>query len=267
MIDVHCHLNFHRFEKDYDEIIKKALKSGVKKIINTGTSIESSRLAVELAEKYDELYAIVGIHPHHADKVVDNWDTQLIEIAKSSKKVVGIGEIGLDYYSYASNGIVDPFVQKNIFIRQLEIANQLSLPIQIHNRQAGNDILDILNNRKELINQTPPGMFHCMSGNLDFLQKVLDLGFYVGFDGNITYEGIAKGEDTPLFELVKSSPMERIVTETDSPYLTPNPHRGTRNEPSYVIIVASEIAKVKSLSLEEVKEKTAQNALSIFNLR
>lgn len=266
MIDVHCHLNFHKFETDFDEVIKRALDSGVEKIINTGTSLESSKLAVELAEKYDELYAIVGIHPHHADKVEEGWDNELINIAKSSKKVVGIGEIGLDYFSYASNGIVEPDQQKKVFIRQLEIANELSLPLQIHNRQAGDDILIILNEKKDLVSQMPPGMFHCMSGNVNFLKKVLDLGFYVGFDGNITYEGIAKGEDTSLPELIKNSPIDRIVTETDSPYLTPIPHRGTRNEPSYVIIVASEIAKIKGIELEEVKAKTTQNAHSIFKI-
>lgn len=267
MIDVHCHLNFHKFENDYEEIITKALKSGVTKIINTGTSLESSKLAVELAEKYDDLYAIVGIHPHHSDKVESNWDNELIKIAKSSKKVVGIGEIGLDYYSYASNGIVNPEIQKEIFIRQLEIANELNLPLQIHNRQAGNDIINILVENSKLVKQTPPGMFHCMSGNINFLNSVLELGFYVGFDGNITYEGIAKGEDTALSELVKLAPIERIVTETDSPYLTPKPHRGTRNEPSYVIIVASEISKIKGLSLDKVEEVTTQNAHSIFNLK
>lgn len=267
MIDVHCHLNFHKFESDYDEVIKKALENGVEKIINTGTSLESSQLAVELAEKYENLYAIVGIHPHHADKVKDGWDKELKKIAKSSTKVVGIGEIGLDYFSYATNGIVEPTLQKEIFIRQLEIANELNLPLQIHNRQAGNDILEILHNKKDLIKLTPPGMFHCMSGNVEFQKKVLDLGFYVGFDGNITYEGIAKGEDTPLSDLVKEAPIERIVTETDSPYLTPNPYRGTRNEPNYVIIVASEIANIKGLTKDEVEAKTTQNALSIFNLR
>lgn len=266
MIDVHTHLQFHSFEKDYDEVIKRAFEKGLDKIINTGTSLESSTKAVELAEKYENLYAIVGIHPHHADKVDYGWDKELIKIAKSSKKVLGIGEIGLDYYSYASNGIVDPKLQKDIFLRQIEIANELNLPLQIHNRQAGNDILELLNQNKDLINQNPPGMFHCMSGNVEFLKKVLDLGFYVGFDGNISYEGIAKGEDTPLARLVEEAPIERIVTETDAPFLTPIPYRGSRNEPSYVIIVAQFIAKIKDLDTELVKEQTAQNAHQIFKI-
>lgn len=266
MVDVHTHLQFHAFEEDYDQVIKRAFEKGIDKIINTGTSLESSLKAVELAEKYEKLYAIVGVHPHHADKVEKGWDDELLSIARSSEKVVGIGEIGLDYYSYASNGIVEPKLQKEIFIRQIEIANKLDLPLQIHNRQAGSDILEILINHKSLILNQPPGMFHCMSGDVDFLKKVLDLGFYVGFDGNITYEGIAKGENTPLPRLIENTPIERIVTETDAPYLTPIPHRGSRNEPYYAIIVAQFIAKIKGLDKEFVEDQTTQNAQKIFNI-
>ncbi len=264
MVDVHTHLQFHSFKKDFDEVIKRATESGVKLIINTGTSLESSKSAVEFAQKYENLYAIVGIHPHHADKVEYGWDNELIKIAKSSNKVVGIGDIGLDYYSYASNGIVNPTLQKKIFIRQLEIADELNLPLQIHNRQAGFDILEILNHKSSIINHG--GMFHCMSGNVEFLKRVLELDFYVGFDGNITYEGIAKGEDTPLPELVRNAPIDRIVTETDAPFLTPIPFRGSRNEPSHVIIVGENIAKIKGLKKEEVELKTTENAKKIFKI-
>lgn len=277
MIDAHCHMQFHAFRKDCDEIIKKAHENGVEIIINSSTSLESSEGAVKLAEKYENLYAIVGIHPHHADKLDSGWDKDLIKIAKSSKKVIGIGEIGLDYYSYSSNGVVEPKLQKEVFIRQIEIADELNLPIQIHNRQAGDDILEILNDKwpaspklqrdESIINRRPPGMFHCMSGNVPFLKKVLDLGFYVGFDGNITYEGIAKGEDTPLPELVKQAPIDRIVAETDAPFLAPIPHRGSRNEPSHVIIVASEIAKIKNLEQSVVETQTTQNIKKLFKIK
>ncbi len=266
MIDVHCHLNFHAFEKDFDEVIKQSEKDGVKKIINVGTSIESSQRAVELAEQYTNLYAIVGIHPHHAGKLENGWDERIEHIAKSSKKVVAIGEIGLDYYSYKSNGVVNPALQKGVFIKQIELANKLGLPLQIHNRQAGRDIIEILINHKSLILNQPPGMFHCMSGNVPFLKQVLELGFYVGFDGNITYDGIAKGETTPLPDLVKETPIERIVTETDAPFLTPEPHRGSRNIPSHVIIVAEEIAKIKGIPVEEVMKKTSSNAKTLFDI-
>jgi len=135
----------------------------------------------------------------------------------------------------------------------------------IHNRQAGEDILDVLNENKQLL-KNPPGLFHCFSGDIKFLKKVLDLGFYVGFDGNITYPGIAKGETVALADLVKYTPIDRIITETDSPFLTPIPHRGSRNEPSYVIIVTEFIAKIKGFTKEEVIEKTTGNAHTVFRL-
>jgi TatD DNase family protein len=266
MIDVHCHLNFKSFSDDFDSVIKQAEKDGVTTIINTGTSLETSKQAIELAEKYPNLYAIVGIHPHHADKMTPGWDKELIQIAKSSKKVVGIGEIGLDYYSYASNGIVDHKLQKKVFIRQIEIANELNLPLQIHNRLAGEDILEILESNKNLIKQSPPGMFHCFAGSNDVREKALEMGFYLGFDGNSTYEGLAKGELVSLPHHIKETPIHRIVTETDSPYLTPGPHRGSRNTPSNVIIVGSFIAKAKGLDPQEVEAATVQNAKTLFNL-
>ncbi|MEK7573366.1 MAG: TatD family hydrolase [Patescibacteria group bacterium] len=264
MIDVHCHLNFHSFEKDTDEVIKNAFEKGVKKIINVGTKLDSSRKAVELSEKYENLYAIVGVHPHHADKLEEDWLAKLEKLAKNSK-VVGIGECGMDFYKYQSNGIVDPQLQKDIFVKQIELSLKLKLPLQIHNRHAGKEIIEILNHYKnDLLD--PPGMFHCMSGNIEFLKSALSLGFYVGFDGNITYEGFAPGEDTLLTNLIKQTPIDRIVTETDSPYLTPKPYRGSRNEPSYVIIVGQFIAKIKGVPFEEVKHETTENAEKLFNL-
>ncbi len=196
MVDVHCHLNFHAFEKDYDEVIKKAKDTGVEKIINVGTSIESSQKAVALSQKYDNLYAIVGIHPHHADKLESEWEKEIEKLARQPK-VVAIGEVGIDYFSYKSNGVVDAKLQKQVFIKQIEIAQKLKLPLQIHSRKSAEDIIDVLSFYKNgFLN--PPGMFHCMAGNIDYLKKILDLGFYVGFDGNITYKGFAPGEDTKL---------------------------------------------------------------------
>lgn len=264
MIDVHCHLNFHSFEKDLDEVIKKAINVGVEKIINVGTSLESSQKAVELSEKYDNLYAIVGIHPHHADKLEDEWESKLKKIAKN-KKVLAIGEIGLDYFSYKSNGIVEKSLQKKIFETQIQIAHELKLPLQIHNRLAGKDILEILKHHRNILRKTP-GMFHCFAGNLEVLKSALQMGFYVGFDGNITYKGLAPGEDTALSELVKYTPLNRIVTETDAPFLTPIPYRGSRNEPSYAIIVGESIAKIKNTSFDEVNKITTENAVNLFKL-
>lgn len=264
MIDVHCHLNFHSFEKDYEQVIKDAFDAGVTKIINVGTKIDSSQKAIELAQKYDNLYAIVGVHPHHADKLEDNWVEQLETLARMPK-VVAIGEIGLDYFSYKSNAIVDPKIQKEVFIKQIELAHKLKLPLQIHNRQAGKDIIDILINHKSLI-LNPPGMFHCFAGSIEILKKALDMGFYIGFDGNVTYKGLAPGENTDLKDLAKYTPTDRILVETDSPFLTPEPKRGSRNKPEYVIITAEFIAQIKDLTFEEFEAKTTENSVKLFKL-
>ncbi|MCL5438697.1 MAG: TatD family hydrolase [Patescibacteria group bacterium] len=265
MVDTHCHLNFHAFEKDVDEVIKKAFAAGITKIINVGADLDSSKKAIEIAEKYDGLYATVGIHPHHADKLEKNWIYKLEELAKHPK-VVAIGEIGLDFFNYESNGITDQKNQKSLFIKQIEIAHKLELPLQIHNRHAGKEILEILLNHKSYL-LNPPGVFHCFSGDIEFLKKVLNLGFYIGFDGNITYKGLAKGETTSLKDLAKFAPIDRILTETDSPFLTPEPHRGTRNSPEYVIIVAESIAKIKNIPFEKVKEQTIKNTLTLFIIK
>ena len=264
MVDAHCHLNFQAFNEDFDETIKRSLAQGVEIIINTGTSIESSQKAVKLAGEYDNLYAIVGIHPHHADKVIKGWDKEINALAKMPK-VVGIGEIGMDYYSYESNGITDSKLQEEIFRKQIEISIENKLPLQIHGRHAANDILRIVSDYKNQLLETP-GMFHCFAGNLGYLEKVLAMGFYVGFDGNVTYKGLAPGEDTLLSDLVAKAPLERIITETDSPYLPPNPHRGSRNEPAYVIIVGKSIAQIKNTAFDVVNKATSDNAKRVFNI-
>ena len=264
MVDAHCHLNFQAFDTDFEETIKRATQQGVEIIVNASTSIESSQKAVELAQKYENLYAIVGVHPHHADKVTKGWDKEISALAKMPK-VVGVGEIGMDYYSYKSNGITDSKLQEEIFRRQIEISIENKLPLQIHGRHAGKDILRIISDYANELLEIP-GMFHCFAGSVDYLEKVLALGFYVGFDGNITYKGLAPGEDTLLSDLVVKAPLERIITETDSPYLPPNPHRGSRNEPAYVIIVGNSIAEIKKTSFDVVNKTTSDNAKRVFNI-
>jgi TatD DNase family protein len=286
MIDVHCHLQFKAFENDYDAIIKDAFESGVTAIINTGTQLSSSRTAVEFAERYEKLYAIVGVHPHHADKIWTNpevveetegpqkiqktpedagSDYWLAELEKLTHhpKVLAIGEIGMDYYSYTSNGIVEPKLQEKVFIAQIELAHKAKLPLQIHNRQAGEDVIKILKQNKNLLLDNP-GMFHCFAGSKDVLKNALDLGFSIGFDGNSTYKGLAPGETDALPELAKLTPLDRIVIETDAPYLTPIPHRGKRNEPKYVILTARYIADCKGVSYEELVEQTDKNVYTLF---
>lgn len=267
MIDVHCHLNFHAFAKDYKECIQRATEKGVTKIINVGTKIDSSEKAALLANEFENLFAIVGVHPHHADKqdVSSDWLQQLKDLAQSPK-VVAIGEIGLDYYRYQSNGIVDPDMQKEFFEAQIQLAHDLNLPLQIHGRHAGKDILEILEHHKNILQTDYPGMFHCFAGDLEILQHALDLGFMIGFDGNITYPGLAPGETISLSDIAKATPMDRMLTETDSPFLTPIPNRGRQNEPSYVILVGEFLAQLKHISFEEIDKITTANAEKLFAL-
>jgi TatD DNase family protein len=286
MIDVHCHLQFKAFENDYDVVIKDAFADGVTTIINTGTQLSSSRAAVQFAEKYENLWAIVGVHPHHADKIRHNPevvessegqeevktqpknvgpDYWLQELEKLTKhpKVLAIGEIGMDYFSYKSNGIVEPKLQREVFHTQIELAHKAKLPLQIHNRQAGEDVIALLKQNKQLLLPNP-GMFHCFAGSKEVLKDALNLGFSIGFDGNSTYKGLAPGETLALQDLAKLTPLERIVIETDAPYLTPVPHRGKRNEPKYVILTTRFIAELKGISFEELVEQTDKNVYTMF---
>lgn len=272
MIDSHCHLNLHAFDQDFDEVAKSAFDAGVKIIVNTGTSLPSSRRAVALAYKYNNMFAIVGVHPHHADKsdiefegeLQNDWFEKLEELAKD-KKVIGIGEVGLDYYSYKSNGVVDKKIQEETFRKQIELSIKMSLPLQIHNRHAGEDVIRILKEYKSKL-QDPPGVFHCFAGTKQVLEDALDLGFYIGFDGNITYKGLPPGESVSLSDLAIATPLDRIFTETDSPFLTPVPLRGTRNEPKNVIIVSEYIANLKGISLDNFSEVIDANFKRVFKI-
>lgn len=264
MVDVHCHLNFPQFDKDLEDVIKRAKEKGVEKIINVGTSINQSEKVVDLALKHEDLFAIVGVHPHDADKLDKNWLDELEKIARKPK-VLGIGEIGLDYFQHEIEKEVNYDIQKEVFTSQIELSIKLKLPLQIHSRRASKDIIEILKFYKNDL-LSVPGMFHCFAGDIDYLKNVLNLGFYVGFDGNLTYKGLAPGEDTMLSELVRLTPIEKMVIETDAPFLTPIPKRGSRNEPSYVIIVGESIAKIKGTSFDEVNKITTQNSKKIFNL-
>ncbi len=219
------------------------------------------------------MYAIVGVHPHHADKadvefegeLQSDWFENLKKLA-SEPKVIGIGEIGMDYHTYKSNGIVDPKMQKDAFRQQIELAIELKLPLQIHNRQAGEDVIRILKEYRSKFTD-PPGMFHCFAGSLDVLKDALDLGFYIGFDGNVTYKGIAPGETVELGDLAKKVPLDRILTETDSPFLSPVPLRGARNEPKNVIIIGEFLALIKGVEFAEFQKTTEENFERLFGVK
>ncbi len=265
-------MQFHKFEDDAGEVIADAISKGVTTIVNTGTSIDSSQKAVELAQKYEELYAIVGIHPHHADKsdekyeglMPEDWLAQLEELARKPK-VIGIGEVGMDFWNYRTNGVVPINLQEDAFRKQVELSIKLELPLQIHTRLAWDETLNILGDYKNQLREVP-GMFHCFSGSIEFTKKVLDMGFLVGFDGNITYDGVPPGETTPLGDLVKFVPEDRILTETDSPFLSPNPLRGQRNTPANIPIILEFIAKVKGISYNTLEAQIERNFRAVFSV-
>ena len=257
LIDTHAHLNFKAFKKDIEEVIRRALDEGVEKIINVGANLSSSQKAVEIAQKYGECFVSVGVHPHHAESDQE-IEAQLETLAKNPK-VVAVGETGLDYHSYKNGGIANPQKQKEIFTTQLKLAQRLNLPVIFHCRDAHIDILQIIKASAENLQSSLRGVFHCFSGDEQFLKSVLQMGFYVGFDGNITYKNAYD-----LRELVRACPLEKLLLETDCPYLTPEPFRGLRNEPKNVKIIARAVAEIKELPFQIIEKQTTQNTHDLF---
>jgi TatD DNase family protein len=252
LIDTHCHLDFPEFDPDRDEVVRLSRDSGVGYIVNIGSSLRGSLRSVELAQSYDCVYAAIGIHPHEADGFQGQHEKALRELAEKDK-VVAIGEIGLDYYKNYSR----PENQRPLFAKLLELAKDLNLPLVIHTRKAQNDTLDILKRYLPL-----QAVVHCFSGDEDFLKQCLGLGFFVSFTCNITYK---KAEN--LRELVKAVPLERLLLETDAPFLPPQEWRGKRNEPRHVKELARAIAQLKQTSFEDIAEVTTANARAFFHLK
>lgn len=251
--DSHAHYNDERFDEDRDKLLQDIYGEGITKIINAGYSLESSKKAVEIAEKYDFIYATAGISPNDIDDF-KKQDLEEIEKLAQNKKVVAIGEIGLDYHWNTEN----KKLQKEVFISQIEIANKLNLPIVIHTREAIFDTLEILKNQIKCVKK---GIFHCCPLNIDLVREGLKLGFYISFAGPITFKNSKNAE-----EIIKMVPMERILIETDSPYLSPEPLRGKRNDSRNVKYMAQKIAEVKEISLDKVAEATYNNSKSVFGI-
>lgn len=249
--DSHAHYNDPKFEEDRDQIIKEIYNNGVTSVINAGYSIESSKKAIEIANNYSFMYTTAGISPNDIDNFKEQ-DLKIIENIAKNKKVVAIGEIGLDYHWNTEN----KKLQKHVFISQIEIANKLDLPIVIHTREAIYDTLDIL---KNVIKPNKKGVFHCCPLNVDLVREGLKLGFYISFAGPITFKNSKNAK-----EIIKMVPLEKILIETDSPYLSPEPLRGKRNDSRNVKYMAQKIADVKEITLEEVAEATYKNAKTIF---
>jgi len=253
LFDSHAHLDASKFDQDRDAVIKRAYDSGVKWIMNPGADYESSINAVKLAETYDFMYAAVGIHPHDA-KTLDDMMLGLIKAMARKTKVKAIGEIGLDYhYDFSPRD-----EQIYWFRKQLQLAKELKMPVIIHDREANNDVMNIL---KEENSFETGVLMHCFSGSAELARQYVKLGAYISIAGPVTFKNSRK-----LIEVVEMVPLDRLMIETDSPYLTPTPFRGKRNESAHVRYVAEKIAEIKGLTFEEVAEQTAINAKKYFNI-
>ena len=252
LVDTHCHLDFPEFDNDRDDVIGRSKEAGIGYIINIGSSLKGSQASLELAIRYEHIYATVGVHPHEADSFDEKIYSAIKELARRDK-VVAIGETGLDYYrnySRADN-------QKALFTSLILLAKDLNLPLAIHSRLAEADTLKILKNAMPV-----RCVVHCFSGNEDFLKGCLDLGFFISFTCNVTFK---KAKDLRL--IVKEAPLEKILLETDSPYLSPEGFRGKRNEPLNVKILAEAISVIKQVSVGELAKTTTANAKRFFNLK
>jgi len=247
MIDTHCHLYDEKLYNDLDTIVENAHSANVKKMICIGDRIKTSQKSIELTEKYQNVFASVGVHPHEAKDVSTNYLNKLEKFTEH-KKVVAIGEIGLDYYYNFS----DSKTQKLIFLEQLKLAKKLKLPTVVHCRNADDDLYNAIVKSKSKC-----GVIHCFSSNLNFAKKIIDLGYHISFTGMITFV-------KDLEEVIKNINLKHILIETDSPYLAPIPYRGKKNQPSYVVEVAKKIATIKKIDIQEVINVTTQNAYSLF---
>ena len=255
--DNHAHLDDERFNDDRDEIIEKIHNDEIDKFISAGYSLESSKKSIELSKKYDFIYSTCGVSPNDIPQTEEELWKELAEIkkiAKENKKIVAIGEIGLDYHWNTKN----KELQKRAFIEQIKIANELNLPIQIHTRDAVMDTLEILKQN----NVNKKGIFHCCPLNRELVKEGLKLGFYISFAGPVTFKNSKNAN-----EIIEMVPNDKMLIETDSPYLSPEPFRGKRNDPRNVKFVAKKIAEVKNITIEDVAEITYKNAINIFDLK
>jgi TatD DNase family protein len=253
LVDTHAHLQWTSFDKDREKVLIRAREAQVNCIVNIGFDIEGSIKGVKLAEQYRELYAAVGIHPHNAVELDQNVLNKLRELSKNPK-VVAIGEIGLDYYRNLSSREA----QKKAFEAQLFLAEELGLPVVIHDREAHRDVLEILSRFKGKIK----GIMHCFSGSKDVAEQCIKLGFLVSFAGNVTYPNARN-----LHQTAKWIDLRKTLLETDSPWLPPQEMRGKRNEPSFLPLTAKKIASLKGICLHELAQATTKNAEAIFKLK
>ncbi|MCB2200668.1 TatD family hydrolase [bacterium] len=254
-IDTHLHLTWPTLREDIPEVVRRAREAGVGAMVDLGTSLSTSLNAQKHAHQFEGVYFAAGIHPNDAAEAEEGDLERIAELVKDDK-CVAVGEIGLDYYrDYAA-----PEVQKNLFRAQLALAREVGKPVVIHDREASEDILRVLEEEGYDGHSSPGGVFHCFAGDVAMVEEVVKRGFYLSFTGNVTFK------KTDRLEPLAAAPLDRLMIETDSPFMAPVPHRGKRNEPAFVPYVAATIARVKELPLEEVARATTANAIRFFNL-
>jgi len=252
MIDSHCHLDFDTFDNRRDTVVSAAKDAGVHTIINIGIDVETSLRSIELAERFDSIHATVGVHPHDSKTLDDSALDRLATLAKH-KKVVGIGEIGLDFYRDLS----PRHIQKAAFERQLELAVETGLPIVIHTRESFQPTVDIV---RRYADRLAGGVFHCFPGDINDARLVIDLGFIISVGGVITFK------NSGMSRVAAKVPLDKVILETDAPFLTPEPYRGKKNEPAHVALVYRKLAELRDISLAEVEKVTDRTCKKLFGL-
>jgi TatD DNase family protein len=254
LIDSHAHLEMPEFKKDLEAVIQRAEESGVEYIFTVGTEKKDWKKALEIANSHPSIYAILGVHPHNA-KEIDEETYPVLEELCQNEKVRAFGEIGLDFFRSLS----PRDIQLKKFREQIGLAKELRLPIVVHDREAHRETMEILKSEKA---EECGGIIHCFSGNYEMAEVCIEMGFYISIPGSITFKS-AEG----FREIVKKIPLESLLVETDAPFLTPEPFRGKRNEPSYVRYTAQKVAEIKNVSFEKVAEVTTENALRVYKLK
>ena len=250
LTDSHCHLFYDQIFRDIDNVLIRSKRLGVSRFICVGTNINDSLLSLDIAEKFENVYCSAGIHPHDSQDVDKDY-IQQIELIMNSKKMIAIGEIGLDYF----RNISSKKNQIKVFNELLQLAEKINKPIIFHNRDADKDIIDILSSYPNVI-----GVSHCFSSTLSTAKKLLDMGYYISFSGNLTFK------NSDLSKVAKYLPLDRLLVETDSPYLSPEPYRGKPNEPGRTRYVAEKLAEIHNISFESVAEQTTKNVNKLFSI-
>jgi len=259
LIDSHCHIPHKKYSLSTDEIISEGKNSGVVKFITIGTSLKENKLARDVASKHSEVYYSVAIYPHEEAKLDVSYLIDTLEkdfLVNKDKKLVGIGECGIDISNW--QGGRSPEEQKELFEEQIKLAIKYNLPLIVHNRNGDESVLELLN---KYVPKGLRGVIHCFDSNWEFAQEILDLGFYISFSGMITYP-----KKDYLLEVVENIPVDKLLVETDAPYLAPQPHRGETNYPKYVKLVAEKVAEIKGISLGSVEAYSYDNTSKLFNL-